>query len=126
MRFEWRSFATVAGELLDSHGDSHVPEACFRTAISRAYYAVFCTASEHLQAEGTQIPRSAKAHSIVRKQFEASNDMSRRSIGSALKRLGGLRHQADYDCSPAKQMDNSLAQLAVLMAHQTLTDIDGL
>jgi uncharacterized protein (UPF0332 family) len=49
MTFDWREYLTLAENLYTNSHNFPNQEACFRVAISRAYYAAFCTARrEHL------------------------------------------------------------------------------
>lgn len=88
MGFAWREYLTLATELAERSEQ----EAALRTAISRAYYAVFCTARARL-AE----PSLGTAHRGVWDAYRNAGDRNRRSIGNRGDRLRRLRQRADYD-----------------------------
>lgn len=68
----------------------------YRIAISRAYYAAFCTARNHRMENGVEPPLT-DAHKFVVDAFRYSNNVQERAIGQKLHRLKNQRIQADYD-----------------------------
>ena len=119
MSFGWGQVADLARELIDTHGESAVPQAALRAAVSRSYYAVYCTARDRLTAQGVEVPRK-KAHATVFRQYGDSPDPRDKEIGASLSRLLKQRLVADYDLSPPKPVDANLAEFCHLMAVQTL------
>jgi uncharacterized protein (UPF0332 family) len=99
MSFDWSDYFRLAKELA---GQSTMPaghEARLRSAISRAYYAAFCLAKNHLRdKEGHPIPRE-DVHKWVRDQFKNSLEPNRNQVGHDLNRLRLGRNKADYDDS---------------------------
>ncbi|MEH2411205.1 HEPN domain-containing protein [Nostoc sp.] len=97
MNFDWSEYLNVAKELAGGATTSANQEAKFRAAISRAYYAAFITARNHLRdQEEISIPKTSDAHRYVSDQFELSSDLIRKSVAKKLARLRGFRKQADY------------------------------
>lgn len=97
MSFDWSEYLDVAKELASVANSSANREAKLRSAISRAYYAAFINARNHLRdREGLLIPRTSEAHKYVRDQFYYSSDSVRQSLGEKLLRLRDFRRQADY------------------------------
>jgi len=98
MSFDWTAYLHLAQEL---SGQTTIPptqEARLRSAISRAYYAAFCKARNHLRdKEGLSIPLTGQAHTIIWRRFKNSSDQLRKEIGENLRRLRNDRRQADYD-----------------------------
>lgn len=91
--FAWDSFLGAAKDLAD-RGD----EAGLRCAMSRAYYAAFCSARNHLRdRESVPTPRTGAAHRTVWDKFEEGPDGDRRLIGTLGVRLRRSRNKADYD-----------------------------
>src|SRR5687768_14761663 len=91
--FDWADFLEAAEDLA-KRGD----EAGLRSAVSRAYYAAFCSARNHLRDKRSiPIPKTGAAHRIVWDQFEASNDRDDRLIGTLGVRLRRSRNKVDYD-----------------------------
>jgi len=96
--FDWSEYLNLAQEMAGFAAAPSSQEAKLRSAVSRAYYATFCKARNHLRdKEGHQIPSSGDAHIYVRDQFQNSKDRLRRGIGSTLNRLRIDRNKADYD-----------------------------
>ena len=101
MTFAWDGFLRVAEVLLDDL-DSHeeAREAKSRTAISRAYYAVFCTAKAHLRDDlGHTNRRRAGLHGDVRSRIKALRGTDPRygPVAVVLERLHASREHADYE-----------------------------
>ena len=87
-----RDFLDTARHLAGRNG-----EADRRSAVSRAYYAVFHAARDLLTALRFQTPRADKAHNYL---YVRLNNCGERRVEDAafrLDNLRGLRNQADYD-----------------------------
>src|SRR5260370_766340 len=68
-----------------------------RFKISRAYYAAFCKARNHLRdKENRTLSEGPEAHAEVQDKFILSSDRRRREIGENLNRLRTFRNRADY------------------------------
>ena len=93
MAFDWTRFLVLAEELGRRRNDA----AALRTAISRAYYAAFCSARLRLRQDGVVIPPTSAAHRVVWNHYLTANAQHRRAIGIAGERLRRARNQADYD-----------------------------
>lgn len=97
MSFDWTEYLYLAQDLAGQGVTAPTEEAKLRSAISRAYYAAFCKARNHLRdREGRYIPQTGKAHRCVRDTFKSSHDRRRKRIGENLSRLGADRVKADY------------------------------
>lgn len=116
MSFDWSEYLSLAQELAGQTVSPASQEAKLRAAISRAYYAAFCKARNHLRdREGYVIPIGGQAHVYVRDQFKNSPDRLRSQIGHNLDRLRRHRNMVDYDDSvtgllPMTSRDLRLAQ----------------
>jgi uncharacterized protein (UPF0332 family) len=73
------------------------PEALFRSAVSRAYYSVFCQARNHLLKEGVKLDASQDIHQAVVQVYMTSSAPQRRNVGAKLGRLRRNRNKADYE-----------------------------
>lgn len=100
-----RLFLTLAEEL----GQAGGPAQC-RTAISRAYYAVFNTAERLLERMGFHRPKR-DPHIVLRQRLLSSGDAEFMRIGSDLNELHHDRVQADYflDNHNPENQTNALA-----------------
>jgi uncharacterized protein (UPF0332 family) len=119
-RFDWRDFVAFAEAIVA--GDS-ATEAWHRSAVSRAYYAVFNLARAHLVAEGRIDPTRHEAHDQVWLTLDAGSRAERR-IGQGGRRLRYWRNWADYEDS-YPQVARDAADL-VTLARRLLAEIDGL
>ena len=119
--FDWETFLDLADALLAEPAPS---EAAARTAISRAYYAVFRAARRLLDPSGTVIPPDGRAHKTVWDAFQTAPSGVRRRIAQEGRRLKRRREQADYD----DVYPNLLAEArqTVTTARRLLEDIGAL
>jgi uncharacterized protein (UPF0332 family) len=119
MSFDWSEYLGLAQELAGQTVSPASQEAKLRAAISRAYYAAFCKARNHLRDhEGHAIPRGGGAHKYVRDQFKNNPDRLRSQIGHNLDRLRRHRNMVDYDDTvpgllPMTSRDLKLSQRAL-------------
>ncbi len=91
--FPWRDYLTLA---INLSKEPH--EACLRSAISRAYYAAFCTCSEWYVAKYTTIPDvQAGSHGNVWEAFKShAPDPTYVLIAGFGNLLKDRREEADY------------------------------
>ncbi|MBF2057096.1 MAG: HEPN domain-containing protein [Cyanobacterium sp. T60_A2020_053] len=96
MKFDWSEYLKLAQELIESETN----EAKQRSAISRAYYAVFCYARNYLKDYlDFQSRRGENEHQTVAEEFKTYDSQNRkmREIGNDLSRLRLDRNKADYE-----------------------------
>lgn len=128
MNFDWADFLTLADALVRDPNSPGPEEASLRSAISRAYYAAFCSARNFACAKDGLVlprPRAPEVHGLVRDHFEASHDRARRKIGTDLNRLRDYRNRADYDDVLIRR-PISLAQSSVAVARNVLNALNSL
>lgn len=92
MNFEWCSYLDLAECMTSSPATENV-EACYRTAISRAYYAAFCTAREYLNQKTSASYNGGDAHRKVREDLRRCG---KSRIANQLETIMDSRHKADY------------------------------
>jgi uncharacterized protein (UPF0332 family) len=98
MKFDWREYLDLADNLHHNCSTFSSEEACLRTAISRGYYAAFCTARNCARDyDGLSISSSSAIHGDLRKFYKNSSDRKRQQVGNLLHRLRNYRNMADYD-----------------------------
>lgn len=125
MNFDWSEYLNLAQELAGQATSPSSQEAKLRSAISRAYYAAFCEARNHLRdREKHSIPRGGQAHPYVRNQFKKSPDKVRREVGENLNRLRIDRNKADYDDTIAGL--SAVTRKALSLAERVLSRLDSL
>jgi len=92
-------------------------EADWRSAASRAYYAVFHVARLLLRRCGFVVPRAEQAHAYVWLRLSNCGHPAVRKAGADLSDLRSERNAADYDLDPP------FPQTAAISAVQTADDI---
>lgn len=123
MSFYWPEYLELAKELIKSPNlFSSTEEARIRAAISRAYYAAFKFAFNHLRdSEKLVLPGDRNAHWFVINEFLGRPDEARKIVGSNLERLRRIRNLADYQdnlYSPKRKVEEALE-----LAEMVLNDI---
>ena len=126
MTFDWSEYLKLAQELAGDAANSPNEEAKLRSSVSRAYYAAFCKARNHLRdIDGNRIlsvdPPKVNVYTYVRNQFKNSSDKSRKKIGNDLNRLRLRRNKVDYDDGVS-----GLSQLATVSLKTTHDIISAL
>lgn len=119
MTFEWRDFLVLAEELAVREEES-----CQRSAVSRAYYAAFCSARDAIREEGVVLPKSGSVHRVIWSQFEKASASHRRRIAILGSRLRHSRNRADYDVAVARVED--VAADAIADAGQLISLLEEL
>jgi len=120
MSFDWKLYVQLAEELIDFYRSEALKEAYFRSAISRAYYGVFCIARNFLKSKGKTIP-PIDTHKFVREQFKRSSDMIERKIGENLARLWKERKDSDYE--DTADINRERAKTACELAKRLLQEL---
>lgn len=105
---EPREFHILASRLVTEPKPAEI-----RTAISRAYYAIFNMAAQFLVNLGVIIPRT-NVHVAVQQRLQNCGDLEITKVGSQLTELHTKRIQADYRLSE-KSIENQKTALAVIM-----------
>jgi hypothetical protein len=118
--FDWRRFVALAERLGQETGD----EAALRSAISRAYYAVFALASRRLRDQGCW-QQTRDPHTHVWATYRNARNRTCERIGDNGFNLLVQGRRADYDDRmggiPAKQ-----AAIALDRAREILDLLDRL
>lgn len=114
-----REFLAVAISL-----HSSAMEAERRSAVSRAYYALYLTAQEFLEAEGLQFTHTAEDHQRVPRYLSYSGDSSVADVGDAIRDLLQERILADYRMGERK-FNQRTCSLLVAKAEASLRVVDG-
>src|SRR5688572_23254735 len=100
--------------------------AACRSAVSRAYYAVFHVANDFLDRIRVVVGQSPQAHVTVQHALNNSGDVTLRAVGSNLRALFAERLAADYDLamSTPEQPAHALSMLAA--ANDVIDQLDRL
>ncbi len=123
MSFDWTEYLHLAQEMAGQATQPSTEEAQLRSAISRAYYALFCKARNHLRdVEQHRIPPDSLAHHYVQTQFRNSRSTVRREIGRNLNRLRTVRNEVDYDDAVPALPTLTLAMLRLASRSMFLLD----
>ena len=89
MNFDWEKFIELAEKL-----NQQESEEAFRTAVSRAYYSVFCTLRN---LKGFKDYTKGSIHYKVIDSLKQSQDKTDQLIGQMLDSLRKKRNNADYN-----------------------------
>ena len=95
MAFDWADYLVFAEELAQRSD-----EAALRSAMSRAYYAAFCTARNRLRQDHPYFEKERQAldsHKRVWDVYRNDTHEPRHSIGEVGDRLRKKRRLADYE-----------------------------
>jgi hypothetical protein len=95
-----------------------------RTAISRAYYAVYNVSVEILAGMGFRIDRGPGGHGDVQKYLGNSRDPEVEKIGSQLVDLHGRRIRADYRLDNKDIENQKTARALVEQAGRMIRTLD--
>ena len=126
MSFNWADYLRFAESLVSTPSSPGPEEAALRAAISRAYYAAFCSARNLAESRGEMTrARRSTDHRLVIDHFQDAPEFVRQQIGADLSRLRRFRNNADYD-DRLKDTPLTLAQLSVSIAHGILTALGSL
>ena len=85
-------------ELASSLADQSPDEACLRTAVGRAYYAVFLIAQDRFGIS----PECRRVNKLTIQKVKKADF----ATGDKLGRLKGLRVQADYYLIPSREYED--------------------
>lgn len=134
MSFDWSEYLKLAQELEEQAKKSSsaaYQEAKLRSAMSRAYYAAFCLARDHLRykdkiSEPNPLINThnlrVNIHRYVREKFQESNDAMRQDIGHKLEWMCDNRNAADYDLRSAVFKNPTIAlQVTLKWAKEVLS-----
>ena len=98
MNFDWSEYLNLADRLVLQKDLFANEEACYRSAISRAYYAAFCAARNRARdIESLAVNNTGIDHQLVKDHYWRAPDRPRQKIGAWLDRLRTNRNQADYE-----------------------------
>jgi uncharacterized protein (UPF0332 family) len=114
-----REFLDLAAQLAESVGP-----AAYRTAISRAYYAVFNTAEEFLERMGFSRPKR-DYHVILQRRLLVSGDKELTKMGSDLGDFHVKRIRADYKMADKGSENQQNACAAVVEATRMIEGLEN-
>lgn len=104
MSFDWNGYLTIAKKLkvsTDAATQNNNTEALQRTAVSRAYYAMYHLAEDFAKANFGYVPSQNghnQYHSDIRTEYKKqSNNPSHQEVGKILFQLHKARRDCDYE-----------------------------
>jgi len=92
MNFDWKDFVRLAENLMN-----HNDEASLRSAISRAYYGVFCISRNKKGFKNYKLKKGENIHWIIINKYKNSHDKNEKIVGKYLDDLRRNRNYSDYD-----------------------------
>ena len=122
VKFDWLDYLSLAKQLIDDSEKSDLKDAMLRSAVSRAYFTVFCLARNYLRDEEEKLIPSKDSHKWLIKQFQGNRTKAK--ISTQLVRLRDDRNKADYSDS-VKNL-GKLAESVIIGVINTLENLDKL
>jgi uncharacterized protein (UPF0332 family) len=119
MSFDWLHYTEIAHRLAESPFIDY-QEACYRSAISRAYYGAFCLCRDraalknYIPASETDLP----THKKVIQTYKGSPHKKEKNLGRTLDELRRLRNRADYEGE--KEIKTNDVKRAILMMSEII------
>jgi hypothetical protein len=114
-----RDLCQLATRLVDGGSPAEL-----RTAISRAYYAVYLVAVEHLEGMNFRISKGPGGHGEVQHHLNNSGDADLQHISSQLGDPHGRRIRADYHLDRRDVENPKTARALVIQALQMIETLD--
>lgn len=125
MAFDWSEFLVFAKHIKDNSDTMPNAEACFRTAVSRAYYSAFCMTRRHVENTDGAAFDGGDAHKKLREHLKKSGDTLKRKIANQLEGLHFNRKKADYD-DTLREKPRNMAAKAVAAAEKIMAEVADL
>jgi hypothetical protein len=122
--FDWAEYLSLAEDLqgIPASGPPVGTEARQRASVSRAYYAAYILARNHLRdIDRVHIPRGQNPHQFVAAHYANHSDPVRARIGQELARLRTQRNICDYNDTVVNLQN--LAALSVARSRQIIADL---
>src|SRR5207249_708861 len=99
----------------------------WRTAASRAYYALLLEIRDSMTAWGISRPVPSQVHQLVRRRLFTSTDPDAKRIGITLNELRDARGRADYETdTPHEFVSSAGGRQAVQWATDALKLFDAI
>jgi uncharacterized protein (UPF0332 family) len=109
------AFLDVATDLA---GASDAPR--LRSAVSRAYYAVFHVATRTTASLGG--PKRSGSHEILGERFQSSRDPEVSALGQRFLDLKAARHRADYQLRDSDDVEDPTSVSALVREARSLVE----
>ncbi|MBI2759865.1 MAG: HEPN domain-containing protein [Chloroflexi bacterium] len=113
-------FLSLARELADADTPAH-----YRTALTRAYYAVYNVACDVFLMLGLPVERGHAGHEIVRERLRTSGVDRLVHVGAQLRRLHNIRVKADYWMLGPQPEQRATVERWLAHAEQLVADLDA-
>lgn len=125
MTFQWDKFLDLACYLSKRQGYTPDDEACYRSSVSRAYYAALGIVHNYIQNTDGVSPFKSDTHRKVREYLSNSHNKTRRKIANQLKTFHQNRIRVDYHSTLNEKPVNS-ANKAIALSKEIIKEIKEL
>lgn len=116
MDFDWQKYLLLAEKIknqMEVQQENSLTEALKRTAVSRAYYAMFHFAQDFAQLKG-YVPTRTDAHNDLRLWYMGQRgDFRHQQIRPILARMHKYRKECDYEKSLSSDIELILESMIV-------------
>ena len=96
MSFDWHHYLNIAQYIKENAHDFPDAESCYRTTVSRAYYAAFCLARNYVRDSDGKIFYGDDHQALQDYLKKNIHNQARVRIGNRLRRLHQDRKKSDY------------------------------
>jgi len=122
MSFDWRHYLTLAEQMQAHAGEYPNDEACYRTVVSRAYYAVYCLVRNYIANVDSRTFYSDD-HQAIQSYLLRHPHRPRKRLGNQLRLLRQHRNKADYD-NEIDELPINKARRAIVQAQRIMGTLD--
>lgn len=126
MGFDWTKYLELAEYISNNSKDLPDEEACYRAAVSRAYYAAFRTTCGYLSKADRTVFQGGGAHSEVRDHLKKNGDKLRRKVANQLNGFHFDRIKADYYDDISRENPRKMAFKSITTAKKIVNEIEEL
>lgn len=113
MNFDWKEYVKIAEDLAKNQSESYL-----RSAISRAYYGIFCLSRNKKRFKNYKLEKGENIHWKVINEYKNSSSPNDKFVGKFLDDLRKERNDADYD--EDKNINKDLAERVIYKAKEIL------
>ena len=122
MKFNWGKYVELADFLSNAPTDDK--QACYRAALSRAYYGIYGLSCGVVEEDGKELTNSGGDHYIVKDHLKKHRDKKIKKVGNILDMLHEKRKRADY--KDEVKIPQKTTKFVVKRAQKALKIIDNI
>ncbi|MDM8514753.1 hypothetical protein QUF76_01010 [Desulfobacterales bacterium HSG16] len=125
MGFKWEKYLELAQHLYNNSEKFPDKEACYRAAVSRAYYAAYGIVCVYIRDTDGEKFDGGDCHYKIKQYLRNSGNKSKRTIANQLQMVQDNRKQADY-YDNLREKPKNLASKTVAGAKKIISEVETL